>query len=75
MFNASVQAIMKTEQIRTGICHAMISFFEKNDFLICPAASVAPFPVEKPFVTEINGQPFTTHIDWFSITFLITINA
>ena len=71
----NVQDIIKAEQIRASIYHAMMSFFERHDFLICPAASVAPFPVEKRFVTEINEQPFTTHIDWFSITFLIAISS
>ena len=71
----NVHDIIKAEQIRASIYHAMMSFFESHDFLICPAASVAPFPVENRFVTEINGRPCTTYIDWFSITFLITMTT
>ena len=42
----NVPGIIKAEQIQAGICHAMMSiFFERRDFLICPAASVSPFPV------------------------------
>ena len=74
-FKLDVHDIIKAEQIRAGIFHAMMTFFETHDFLICPAASVAPFPVEDRYVKEINGQTCKTYIDWFSITFLITMTA
>ena len=52
-----------------------MKFFETHDFLICPAASIAPFPVEQRYVTEIDGKPCETYIDWFSITFALTMTA
>ena len=53
----------------------MESFFRKHNFLICPSASVLPFSVDQPFVSEIEGQKCETYIDWFSITFAITMTA
>ncbi len=53
-FNLSVQDVIKAEQIRAGIYNAMMTFFETHNFLICPTASVAPFPIEKRFIGEIN---------------------
>ena len=53
----------------------MQSFFKNHDFLICPASSVAPFDIEKPFIKEIDGQPCKTYIDWFAITFALTMTG
>ena len=53
----------------------MENFSKKHNFLICPSASVQPFSVDKPFVTEIYGHKCETYIDWFSITFAITMTS
>ena len=53
----------------------MMDFFETHDCLICPAASIPPFPVEQRYVTEIDGFPCETYIDWFSITFAVTMTS
>ena len=53
----------------------MMDFFETHDYLICPAASIPPFPVEQRYVTEIEGFPCETYIDWFSITFAVTMTS
>ena len=53
----------------------MAEFFESHDFLICPAASIAAFESEKPFITEIDGTPCKTYIDWFAITFALTMTG
>ena len=53
----------------------MAQFFETHDFLICPAASITPFPVEQRYVEEIEGRKCETYIDWFSITFAITLTS
>ena len=53
----------------------MIDFFETHDYLICPATSIAPFPVEQRYVKEIDGFPCETYIDWFAITFALTMTS
>ena len=53
----------------------MMDFFETHDYLICPAASITPFPVEQRYVTEIEGFTCETYIDWFSITFAVTMTS
>ncbi len=53
----------------------MENFSKKHKFLICPCASVQLFSVDKPFVTEIDGHKCETYIDWFSITFAITMTS
>jgi len=73
--NLEPAQIFDAERARAELYRNMVSFFETHDLLICPAASVAPFPVEQRYVTEINGKPCETYIDWFSITFALTMTA
>ena len=53
----------------------MIKFFNTHDVLICPSASISAFPVELPFVNEIDGKTCETYIDWFAITFALTMTS
>ena len=53
----------------------MQSFFQRCDFLICPTTSVAPFDVEKFFVTEIDGQQCKTYINGLAITFALSMTG
>ncbi|MEM7259252.1 MAG: amidase family protein [Pseudomonadota bacterium] len=70
-----VEDIMEAERIRRDLYHRMATFFESHDYLICPAASITPFPVEQRYVEEIEGKPCDTYIDWFAITFAITMTS
>ena len=73
--NISPSQIFEAERVRIELFKKILNFFEKHDFLICPAASIAPFPVDQRYVTEIDGKPCETYIDWFSITFALTMTA
>ena len=74
-FNITPSQIFDAERARIELYKRVIAFFETHDFLICPAASIAPFPVDQRYVTEIDGKPRETYIDWFSITFALTMTA
>ena len=67
--------IIRAEKIRQKLLVNMENFFKKHDFLICPSTSVSPFSVETPFVKEIQGKKCETYVDWFSITFAITMTS
>jgi len=41
--------------------------------LICPAASVSPFPHSQLFVEEINGERMPTYMRWLAITYAPTM--
>ena len=36
---------------------------------------MASFDIEKHFVTEIDGQPCKTYIDWFATTFALSMTG
>ena len=50
----------------------MLAFFREVDVLICPAASVSPFPHTQLFVEAINGEPMPTYMRWLAITYAPT---
>ena len=74
-FDAKSLDIIEAEKTRRKLTSNMENFFRKHNFLICPSASVPPFSVDKPYITEIEGQKCETYIDWFSITFAITMTS
>ena len=49
--------------------------FREIDFLICPAASVVPFPVTDVYVGEVDGRRMETYIRWVGITYAITLSS
>ena len=69
------EQIFEAERARHQLFHRMAKFFETHDFLVCPTTSITPFPVEQRYVTEIDGKPCETYIDWFSITFALTMTS
>ena len=73
--NISPSQIFEAERIRIELFKKVLDFFETHDFLVCPAASIAPFPVDQRYITEIDGKPCETYIDWFSITLALTMTA
>lgn len=59
-----------TEQ--TKLCRRFVAFFDEFDILICPAASVSPFPHSRLYVEAINGEPMPTYMRWLAITYVLT---
>lgn len=57
---------------QSKIYRRFIDFFADADVLICPAASVTPFPHSELTVTEINGEPMPTYMRWLAITYGLT---
>ena len=43
-------------------------FFKEHDLLICPGATVGPFPVEDHYVAEIDGVAMETYVKWATLT-------
>jgi len=57
---------------QTKIYRRFLDFFEDADVLICPAASVTPFPHAELAVTEINGEQMPTYMRWLALTYALT---
>ena len=52
-----------------------VDFFSRFDVLAAPATQVAPFPVEKEWVDEIDGHRLSTYTDWMRSCSRITVTA
>ncbi len=58
---------------QTKIFKNFRKFFEEFDVLICPSASVSPFPHEKLFVDEINGERMPNYTRWLALSYAPTM--
>jgi amidase len=51
------------------------AFFEHYDFLVLPVSQVPPFPVDQPYVTEINGVQMGSYLDWMRSCYWISVTG
>ena len=58
---------------QTQIYAEFVKFFDDVDVLICPTASVSPFPHSQLFVEEINGKKMPTYMRWLALTYALTM--
>ncbi len=50
-------------------------FFERYDYFVLPVTQVAPFDVDVPYPTEIDGKPMKTYIDWMRSCWYVSFMA
>ena len=67
--------VFEAERARWALSQRMTRFFETHDLLVCPSVSIPPFPVEQTYIDVIDGQKVESYIDWFAITFAVTMTA
>jgi Asp-tRNA(Asn)/Glu-tRNA(Gln) amidotransferase A subunit family amidase len=68
----SLADVARAHVEQTKLYRRVLSFFEQVDVLICPAASVSPFPHAQLYVEEINGERMPTYMRWLAITYAPT---
>ena len=59
--------------MQTKIYRNFRNFFDEYDVLICPAASVSPYPHELLFVDNINSEKLPTYMRWLSLSYASTM--
>jgi amidase len=72
-------------QSAADVAHAMerqarmysdsVRFFQRYDFFVLPVTQVAPFDVNTPYPTSIDGTPMRTYIDWMRSCWYVTFMA
>ena len=60
---------------RSALYQRAREFLESYEYLVLPAAQVLPFPVDVPWVREINGKTMETYIDWMGLCYAITVTG
>jgi Asp-tRNA(Asn)/Glu-tRNA(Gln) amidotransferase A subunit family amidase len=58
---------------QTKLYKRVLTFFQQVEVLICPAASVSPFPHTQLYVEEIDGVRMPTYMRWLAITYAPTM--
>jgi Asp-tRNA(Asn)/Glu-tRNA(Gln) amidotransferase A subunit family amidase len=69
----SLGDVARAQVEQSKLMRRFIAFFNEVDVLICPAASVSPFPHSQLFVEEINGEKMPTYMRWLAITYAPTM--
>ncbi len=64
--------VARAEIRRTELYHRVGKFMEQYEFLAAPVVQVPPFDVDQHWVTEINGQPMQTYLDWMKSCYRIS---
>ncbi len=65
----------EAERKRTRLYHRVRSFMEQYEFLALPVSQVPPFDVKQPYISEINGVPMETYIDWMRSCYYISVTG
>jgi amidase len=60
---------------QTELYRRVVDFMADVDYLACPVTQVPPFPLDQEWVTEINGVPMETYVDWMRACSDITVTA
>jgi amidase len=69
------ERIANANLLRSRVFHTMRIFLERYEFLLLPTVQVPPFPVDVPYVTEINGVKLATYMEWMKSCYLITATS
>ncbi len=65
----------EAQRERGRMVHVMAAFLREHGILACPAACVAPFPIEQRWVTEVDGVRFESYVEWLRITSALTLTG
>jgi amidase len=71
----TARELADAEVKRTALYHRVRTFMQRYEFLVLPATQVPPFDVTQPYVTEIEGVPLPTYIDWMRACSDITVTG
>ena len=62
----------RAETLRVALFHRIREFMEDHEFLLLPVSQVPPFPIDQPYVKEINGIEMETYLDWMRSCYFIS---
>jgi amidase len=67
--------IGRAEKLRSALWQRVRRFMERYDLLVLPTVAVAPFPIEQPYPSTINGKPLENYTQWFFLTYAISVTG
>ncbi|NJN18781.1 MAG: amidase [Oscillochloris sp.] len=67
--------IARAMRLQAELYQRVQRFMERYEFLVLPVAQVPPFPVEQPYVSEIDGVQMGNYIEWMRSCYYITVSG
>lgn len=71
----SLKDVAMAHVAQSKIARNWLGLFDEYDVLICPAASVTPFPHAEWYVKEIDGEDMPTYMRWLALSYAPTMAA
>jgi len=69
------EQIIEAEVAQGDLIRRVARFFERYDFLLCPAVTCPPFDVELRYPTEVEGARFEGYMGFLVLSSVITLTA
>ncbi|WP_322494866.1 amidase [Chloroflexus sp.] len=63
----------RTMRLHAALLARLHEFMQRYEFIIAPVSQVPPFPVEQPYITEINGVSMRNYIEWMRSCYYISV--
>ncbi|WP_298482367.1 amidase [uncultured Chloroflexus sp.] len=60
-------------RLHAALLARLHEFMQTYEFIIAPVSQVPPFPVDQPYITEINGIPMRNYIEWMRSCYYISV--
>lgn len=60
-------------RLHAALLACLHEFMQRYEFIIAPVSQVPPFPVEQPYITEINGVSMRNYIEWMRSCYYISV--
>jgi len=71
----TARQIGEAEIRRTQLFQRVHAFFERYEFLVLPTVQVLPFPVDEPWIRDIDGVPMPDYLEWMKSCWMITVTG
>lgn len=65
----------RATRLHGALVQRVAQFFERYDALVLPVSQVPPFPIEQPYITEINGTLMGNYIEWMRSCYYISVTG
>jgi len=67
--------LARAERLRGLVSARLRQVLSEYEILACPVSPVVPFPVELPWVSDIDGVPQHTYLDWMRFAYFVTVTG
>lgn len=71
----SLMDVGRAHGAQTQLFRNFRDLFQDIDILVCPAAAVFPFPVERVYVEEVDSIRMASYIRWVAIAYAVTLSS